>query len=64
MKFFILQNYRKVNRSYRGRAAPILVHSNQGAGRTGTYCVIDMLCARIQRGVKGLNMKSFILLNI
>ncbi|CAJ0942118.1 unnamed protein product, partial [Mesorhabditis belari] len=52
----LLEFRRKVNRSYRGRAAPILVHSNQGAGRTGTYSAIDMLCARIQRGVKEIDV--------
>ncbi|CAJ0580938.1 unnamed protein product, partial [Mesorhabditis spiculigera] len=52
----LLEFRRKVNRSYKGRASPILVHSFEGAGRTGTYCALDMICARIQRGVKEIDV--------
>ncbi|VDK55444.1 unnamed protein product, partial [Cylicostephanus goldi] len=42
----LLEFRRKVNKSYRGRASPVLVHSWEGAGRTGVFCAVDMLCAR------------------
>lgn len=41
---------RKVNKSYRGRAAPIVVHCTDGIGRTGTYCLLDMVLNRIAKG--------------
>lgn len=41
---------RKVNKSYRGRSCPILVHCNDGIGRTGTYCLIDMVLNRMAKG--------------
>jgi protein tyrosine phosphatase len=47
---------RKVNKSYRGRASPVLVHCTNGAGRTGTYCLIDIVANRICKGVKELNI--------
>jgi receptor-type tyrosine-protein phosphatase N len=47
---------RKVNKSYRGRASPVLVHCTNGAGRTGTYCLIDVVANRICKGVKELNI--------
>lgn len=33
----LLDFRRKVNKSYRGRSCPIVVHSSAGAGRTGEY---------------------------
>ncbi|VDM39988.1 unnamed protein product [Toxocara canis] len=47
---------RKVNKSYRGRAAPIVVHCTDGVGRTGTYCLLDIVLNRIAKGVKELNI--------
>lgn len=52
----LLEFRRKVNKSYRGRSSPVLVHSWDGAGRTGVYCTVDMLCARLLRGVKQLDV--------
>ncbi|KAK0421229.1 hypothetical protein QR680_015124 [Steinernema hermaphroditum] len=52
----LLEFRRKVNKSYRGTAAPILVHCNDGCGRTGTYCLIDTTISRIARGVKEINI--------
>uniref|UniRef100_A0A158R462 Protein-tyrosine-phosphatase n=1 Tax=Syphacia muris TaxID=451379 RepID=A0A158R462_9BILA len=39
----LLEFRRKVNKSYRGKAAPIIVHCTDGIGRTGTYCLLDIL---------------------
>uniref|UniRef100_F1KWW2 Receptor-type tyrosine-protein phosphatase-like protein n=1 Tax=Ascaris suum TaxID=6253 RepID=F1KWW2_ASCSU len=52
----LLEFRRKVNKSYRGRAAPIVVHCTDGIGRTGTYCLLDMVLNRIAKGVKELNI--------
>uniref|UniRef100_A0A915DRY3 Uncharacterized protein n=1 Tax=Ditylenchus dipsaci TaxID=166011 RepID=A0A915DRY3_9BILA len=40
----------------RGHSSPVLVHCTNGAGRTGTYCLIDMAINRILKGVKELNI--------
>lgn len=42
---------RKVNKSYRGCAAPIVVHSTDGTGRTGSYILLDMVLNRVARGI-------------
>ncbi|VDO61539.1 unnamed protein product, partial [Onchocerca flexuosa] len=47
---------RKINKSYRGRAVPIVVHCTDGTGRTGTFCLLDMILNRVTRGVKELNV--------
>ncbi|CAJ0597157.1 unnamed protein product [Cylicocyclus nassatus] len=52
----LLEFRRKVNKSYRGRASPVLVHSWEGAGRTGVFCAVDMLCARLLKGVRQLDV--------
>ncbi|KHN79045.1 Receptor-type tyrosine-protein phosphatase N2, partial [Toxocara canis] len=52
----LLEFRRKVNKSYRGRAAPIVVHCTDGVGRTGTYCLLDIVLNRIAKGVKELNI--------
>ncbi|KAK6745777.1 hypothetical protein RB195_012098 [Necator americanus] len=52
----LLEFRRKVNKSYRGRASPVLVHSWEGAGRTGAFCAVDMLCARLLKGVRQLDV--------
>jgi len=52
----LLEFRRKVNRSYRGKASPVLIHCSDGADRTGTYILIDMVVNRIARGIKELNI--------
>ncbi|OZC06744.1 Protein-tyrosine phosphatase [Onchocerca flexuosa] len=52
----VLDFRRKINKSYRGRAVPIVVHCTDGTGRTGTFCLLDMILNRVTRGVKELNV--------
>uniref|UniRef100_A0A0R3RGV3 Protein-tyrosine-phosphatase n=1 Tax=Elaeophora elaphi TaxID=1147741 RepID=A0A0R3RGV3_9BILA len=52
----LLDFRRKVNKSYRGQATPIVVHSTDGTGRTGTFCLLDMILNRVTKGVKELNV--------
>ena len=43
-------NFRKVNKSYRGRSCPICVHCSDGVGRSGTYVLVDMVLNRMAKG--------------
>jgi len=52
----LLEFRRKVNRSYRGKASPVLVHCSNGSDRTGTYILTDMVVNRIAKGIKELNI--------
>ncbi|KAK2579239.1 hypothetical protein KPH14_008206 [Odynerus spinipes] len=54
----LLEFRRKVNKSYRGRSCPIVVHCSDGAGRTGTYCLIDMVLNRIAKGAKEIDIAA------
>ncbi|KRZ83649.1 Receptor-type tyrosine-protein phosphatase-like N [Trichinella sp. T8] len=54
----LLEFRRKVNKSYRGQQSPVVVHCNDGAGRTGTYILIDMVLNRINKGVKELDIAA------
>ncbi|XP_054164125.1 uncharacterized protein LOC128961850 [Oppia nitens] len=54
----ILEFRRKVNKSYRGRACPIVVHCSDGTGRTGTYTVIDMVLNRMTKGAKEIDIAA------
>lgn len=47
-----------MNKSYRGRASPVLVHCTNGAGRTGTYCLIDVVANRICKGTISLQLRT------
>ncbi|XP_060118000.1 receptor-type tyrosine-protein phosphatase-like N isoform X2 [Heteronotia binoei] len=49
---------RKVNKCYRGRSCPIIVHCSDGAGRTGTYILIDMVLNRMAKGVKEIDIAA------
>ena len=54
----LLEFRRKVNKSYRGRSCPIVVHCSDGAGRTGTYCLIDMVLCRMAKGAKEIDIAA------
>ena len=53
-----LQFRRKVHQSYRNLKSPILVHCNNGAGRSGTYTLIDMILERIKNGAKEIDLRA------
>uniref|UniRef100_A0A8D1DIS5 Protein tyrosine phosphatase receptor type N2 n=1 Tax=Sus scrofa TaxID=9823 RepID=A0A8D1DIS5_PIG len=46
----LLDFRRKVNKCYRGRSCPIIVHCSDGAGRSGTYVLIDMVLNKMAKG--------------
>ncbi|XP_069792065.1 protein tyrosine phosphatase receptor type Na isoform X2 [Narcine bancroftii] len=54
----LLDFRRKVNKCYRGRSCPIIVHCSDGAGRTGTYTLIDMVLNRMTKGVKEIDIAA------
>ncbi|XP_047456284.1 protein tyrosine phosphatase receptor type Na [Mugil cephalus] len=49
---------RKVNKCYRGRSCPIIVHCSDGTGRAGTYILIDMVLNRMAKGVKEIDIAA------
>uniref|UniRef100_A0A3Q2YTD7 Protein tyrosine phosphatase receptor type Nb n=1 Tax=Hippocampus comes TaxID=109280 RepID=A0A3Q2YTD7_HIPCM len=54
----LLDFRRKVNKCYRGRACPIIIHCSNGTGRTGTYILIDMVLNRMAKGVKEIDIAA------
>lgn len=48
----------QVNKSYRGRSCPIIVHCSDGAGRSGTYILLDMVLARMAKGVREIDIAA------
>ncbi|XP_061661847.1 receptor-type tyrosine-protein phosphatase N2 [Syngnathoides biaculeatus] len=54
----LLDFRRKVNKCYRGRACPIIVHCSDGAGRSGTYILIDMVLNRMAKGAKEIDIAA------
>jgi len=54
----LLEFRRKVNKSYRGRSSPVLVHCVKGTSRTGSYILVDLVINRITKGlcIKELNI--------
>ncbi|XP_035382306.1 receptor-type tyrosine-protein phosphatase-like N isoform X2 [Electrophorus electricus] len=54
----LLDFRRKVNKCYRGRSCPIIVHCSDGTGRTGTYILIDMVLNRMTKGVKEIDIAA------
>ncbi|XP_043191224.1 receptor-type tyrosine-protein phosphatase N2-like [Amphibalanus amphitrite] len=54
----LLEFRRKVNKSYRGRSCPVIVHCSDGCGRTGTYCLIDMVLNRMAKGAKEIDIAA------
>uniref|UniRef100_A0A9J7Z8P3 Protein tyrosine phosphatase receptor type N2 n=1 Tax=Cyprinus carpio carpio TaxID=630221 RepID=A0A9J7Z8P3_CYPCA len=49
---------RKVNKCYRGRSCPIIVHCSDGAGRSGTYILIDMVLNKMAKGAKEIDIAA------
>ncbi|XP_035029932.1 protein tyrosine phosphatase receptor type Na isoform X1 [Hippoglossus stenolepis] len=54
----LLDFRRKVNKCYRGRSCPIIVHCSDGISRTGTYILIDMVLNRMAKGVKEIDIAA------
>jgi protein tyrosine phosphatase len=54
----LLDFRRKVNKCFRGRASPIIVHCNDGVGRTGTYILLDIVLNRICKGAREINIAA------
>ncbi|CAM9949188.1 unnamed protein product [Lampetra planeri] len=54
----LLDFRRKVNKCYRGRSCPIIIHCSDGAGRTGTYLLIDMVLNRMAKGTKEIDIAA------
>merc|ERR1719495_490298 len=54
----ILEFRRKVNKSYRGRSCPMIVHCSDGVGRSGTYVLIDMVLNRMIKGSKEIDIAA------
>ena len=58
----LLEFRRKVNKSYRGRSCPIVVHCSDGVGRSGTYVLIDMVLNRLSKGLKKCKQTAVVFL--
>ncbi|XP_030240533.1 receptor-type tyrosine-protein phosphatase-like N isoform X2 [Drosophila navojoa] len=54
----LLDFRRKVNKSYRGRSCPIVVHGSTGAGRTGSYILLDLVLGRMNKGAREIDIAA------
>ncbi|XP_019363492.1 PREDICTED: receptor-type tyrosine-protein phosphatase N2 [Gavialis gangeticus] len=54
----LLDFRRKVNKCYRGRSCPVIVHCSDGAGRSGTYILIDMVLNKMAKGAKEIDIAA------
>nr|KAF6419246.1 protein tyrosine phosphatase receptor type N2 [Rousettus aegyptiacus] len=54
----LLDFRRKVNKCYRGRSCPITVHCSDGAGRSGTYILIDLVLNKMAKGAKEIDIAA------
>ncbi|XP_062285453.1 receptor-type tyrosine-protein phosphatase N2-like, partial [Scomber scombrus] len=54
----LLDFRRKVNKCYRGRSCPIIVHCSDGSGRSGTYVLIDMVLNKMSKGAKEIDIAA------
>nr|XP_032812886.1 receptor-type tyrosine-protein phosphatase N2-like [Petromyzon marinus] len=54
----LLDLRRKVNKCYRGRSCPVVMHCSNGSGRTGTYILIDMVLNRMTKGTKEIDIAA------
>lgn len=54
----LLNFRRKVHKSFRAPNSPILVHCSDGAGRSGSYVLIDLILERIKTGAKEIDLRA------
>ncbi|XP_063003678.1 receptor-type tyrosine-protein phosphatase N2 [Elgaria multicarinata webbii] len=54
----LLDFRRKVNKCYRGRSCPVIVHCSDGAGRSGSYILIDMVLNKMAKGAKEIDIAA------
>ncbi|XP_045693738.1 receptor-type tyrosine-protein phosphatase N2 isoform X1 [Phyllostomus hastatus] len=54
----LLDFRRKVSKCYKGRSCPIIVHCSDGAGRSGTYILIDMVLNKMAKGAKEIDIAA------
>lgn len=54
----LLDFRRKVNKCYRGQGCPVIVHCNNGVGRTGTYILLDMVLNKMIKGTKEIDIAA------
>ncbi|XP_053486142.1 receptor-type tyrosine-protein phosphatase N2-like [Ictalurus furcatus] len=54
----LLDFRRKVNKCYRGRSCPIIIHCSDGSGRSGTYILIDMVLNKMAKGAKEIDIAA------
>lgn len=47
-----------MNKSYRGRSCPIVVHGSAGAGRTGSYILLDLVLGRMNKGAREIDIAA------
>uniref|UniRef100_UPI00358E5F52 uncharacterized protein n=1 Tax=Myxine glutinosa TaxID=7769 RepID=UPI00358E5F52 len=56
--YTLLEFRRKVNKCFRGRSCPIIVHCSDGSGHTGTYILLDMVLNRVAKGTKEIDIAA------
>lgn len=54
----LLEFRRKVNKSYRGRSCPVIVHSSLGVGRAGAYVLLDLVLGRMNKGAREIDIAA------
>merc|ERR1712228_738645 len=54
----LLEFRRKVNKSYRGRSCPVIIHCSDGVGRSGSYVLLDMVLNRMSKGSKEIDIAA------
>lgn len=54
----LLEFRRKVNKSYRGRSCPVVVHSSLGTGRAGAYVLLDLVLGRMNKGAREIDIAA------
>ncbi|XP_053323030.1 receptor-type tyrosine-protein phosphatase N2 [Spea bombifrons] len=54
----LLDFRRKVNKCYKGRSRPVIIHCSDGAGRSGTYILIDMVLNKMAKGAKEIDIAA------